>query len=119
MALSDRLLVLWRPQGQHYPAAWVRREELARSGKGVPVGGRANGRIALGKDIEKGMAGQLFEDFLKEQGTLEDTNERATKRVLAFQPDGEIKQQFTADVETTRRLDSGRSQTGRLPDPEQ
>jgi hypothetical protein len=36
-------------------------------------------------DVEKGRAGQLFDDFLHEQGTCEETTERAAKRVLAFQ----------------------------------
>ncbi|MDE0291681.1 MAG: hypothetical protein OXK19_04070 [Candidatus Dadabacteria bacterium] len=36
-------------------------------------------------DIEKGKTGTLSEDFLKEQGTYEETTERAVKRVLVFQ----------------------------------
>lgn len=36
------------------------------------------------EDIEKGKAGSSFEDFLKEQGTDEDTTEQAIKRVQAF-----------------------------------
>lgn len=36
------------------------------------------------EEIEKGKAGSSFEDFLKEQGTDEDTTEQAIKRVQAF-----------------------------------
>ncbi|MCY3826946.1 MAG: hypothetical protein OXG10_06165 [Candidatus Dadabacteria bacterium] len=36
-------------------------------------------------NTEKGKAGMLFEDFLKEQGTYEETTERAVRRVLVFQ----------------------------------
>lgn len=36
-------------------------------------------------EVEKGRAGQFFDDFLREQGTWEETTERAVKRVLAFQ----------------------------------
>ena len=36
------------------------------------------------RDVETGKAGPLFEDFLKEQGTCEETTERAVKRVLAI-----------------------------------
>jgi len=36
------------------------------------------------EEIEKGKVGSLFEDFLKEQGTYEETTEQAVKRVLAF-----------------------------------
>lgn len=72
----------------------------------------------MSNDIEKGKAGQLFEDFLKEQGTYEDTNERAIKRVLAFQLVGEMKQQSISKAELARRLETSRSQIERLLDPE-
>ena len=36
---------------------------------------------------EKGRAGELFEDFLVEQGTAQETTERAVKRVQGFQRD--------------------------------
>ena len=36
-------------------------------------------------EIEKGKAGVLFSDFLKEQGSYEATTEQAIKRVIAFQ----------------------------------
>ena len=34
---------------------------------------------------EHGVGGQLFEDFLREQGTCDDTTQQAIRRVLAFQ----------------------------------
>ena len=39
----------------------------------------------MSTEAESGKAGALFEDFLKEQGTYEETTEQAVKRVLAFQ----------------------------------
>lgn len=63
----------------------------------------------MSDDIEMGRAGQAFEDFLNEQGTFEETSERAIKRVLAFQFVGEVKQQCIAKAESARRLDTGRS----------
>ncbi len=36
-------------------------------------------------DIEKGKVGTLFEDFLREQETYEETTERAVRRILVFQ----------------------------------
>lgn len=36
-------------------------------------------------DIKKGRIGSSFADFLREDGTLDETNERAMKRVLARQ----------------------------------
>ena len=70
------------------------------------------------KDIEKGKPGQLFEDFLREQGTYEETTEIAIKRVLAFQLAAAMKDQAISKVEMARRLQTSRSQLDRLLDPE-
>ncbi len=72
----------------------------------------------MSEDIEKGKAGQLFEDFLKEQDTLEETTERAIKRVLAYQLATEMKRRNITKIEMARRLDTSRSQLDRLLDPE-
>ena len=69
-------------------------------------------------EIETGKAGQLFEDFLKERGTLEDTTERAVKRVLAFQLAAEMESQKISKVEMARRMETSRSQLDRLLDPD-
>ena len=68
-------------------------------------------------DAEKGRPGQLFEDFLREQGTYEDTTEQAVKRVLAWQLAEAMKQQGISKVEMARRLCTSRSQLDRLLDP--
>ena len=69
-------------------------------------------------DIEKGHPGQFFEDFLKEQGTYEDTTEQAVKRVVAFQLSEEMKKQGISKVEMARRICTSRSQLERVLDPE-
>ena len=69
-------------------------------------------------DVEKGRPGQAFEDFLKEQGTYEETTEQAVKRVLAFQLAEAMKAQGITKVEMARRLKTSRSQLDRLLDPE-
>lgn len=69
-------------------------------------------------EIEKGHAGQPFGDFLKEQGTYEDTTEVAVKRVLAFQLAEAMKKQGISKVEMAKRLETSRSQLDRLLDPE-
>lgn len=68
-------------------------------------------------DIEKGKAGALFEDFLAEQGTVEETTERAVKRVLAFQLAAAMEAQSITKVEMAKRLETSRSQLDRLLDP--
>lgn len=69
-------------------------------------------------EIEKGHAGQAFGDFLKEQGTYEETTEVAVKRVLAFQLAEAMKAQGISKVEMAKRLETSRSQLDRLLDPE-
>lgn len=70
------------------------------------------------EEIEKGKIGALFEDFLKEQGTYEETTEQAVKRVLAFQIAQVMREQKITKVEMARRLKTSRSQLDRLLDPE-
>ena len=70
------------------------------------------------EEIEKGKVGALFEDFLKEQGTYEETTEQAVKRVLAFQIAQVMKEQKITKMEMARRLKTSRSQLDRLLDPE-
>ena len=59
----------------------------------------------MNNDIEKGWPGQLFEDFLKEQGDYEETTKQAIKRVLAWQLSETMKQQGISKVEMARRSD--------------
>ena len=70
-------------------------------------------------DTEKGgRAGQFFEDFLKEQGTYEETTERAIKRVLAFQVTVEMEKGGISKSEMARRMGTSDSQLNSLLDPE-
>lgn len=69
------------------------------------------------QDIESGKAGLLFEDFLREQGTYEETTERAIKRVIAFQLAEAMKEKGISKVAMAQRLKTSRSQLDRLLDP--
>ena len=72
----------------------------------------------MSNDIERGSLGDSFEDFLKEQGTYEETTEHAIKRVLAFQLEQAMKEQNIGKAEMAKRLHTSRSQLDRLLDPE-
>ena len=72
----------------------------------------------MSQDIERGKVGASFEDFLKEQGTYEETSERAIKRVLAFQLAEEMKAKGITKVKMAEMLDTSRSQLNRLLDPD-
>ena len=69
-------------------------------------------------DTEPGKAGQLFEDFLREQGSYEQTTEVAVKRVIAHQLAAVMKEQRISKVEMAKRLQTSRSQLDRLLDPD-
>ena len=72
----------------------------------------------MSNDKEPGKPGPLFEDFLREQGTYEETTEQAIKRVIAFQLAEAMKEQSITKVEMARRLETSRSQLDRLLDPD-
>ena len=69
-------------------------------------------------DIEKGKVGDLFSDFLKEQGNYEVTTEQAVKRVIAFQLASVMKEKGITKVEMAKQLETSRSQIDRLLDPD-
>jgi len=68
----------------------------------------------MNNGIETGKVGDSFESFLKEQGTYEETTERAVKRVLAFQLAEEMKAKGITKVKMAEMLDTSRSQLNRL-----
>ncbi len=69
-------------------------------------------------DKEKGKTGTLFSDFLKEQGTYNETTEQAVKRVIAYQLANAMQEKGISKVEMAKRLDTSRSQLDRLLDPD-
>ena len=69
-------------------------------------------------DIEHGTLGESFDDFLRAQGTEEQTTEQAIKRVIAYQLANIMAQEHITKVELARRLQTSRSQIDRLLDPE-
>ncbi len=69
-------------------------------------------------DLEQGTTGEFFEDFLKEQGTYDETTQTAVKRVLAFQLAAAMKADKVTKTEMAKRLDTSRAQLDRLLDPD-
>jgi len=68
--------------------------------------------------MKKKNLGSSFEDFLREEGTLEETTSRATKRVLAWQIAQAMKTLRISKVQMAHRMHTSRSQLERLLDPE-
>ncbi|NCB43205.1 MAG: Fis family transcriptional regulator [Clostridia bacterium] len=69
------------------------------------------------REVEKGKVGSSFDDFLKEQGSYEETTEQAVKRVLAYQLEIAMKESGINKVEMAKQLKTSRSQLDRLLDP--
>ncbi len=61
--------------------------------------------------------GSSLEDFLEEDGRLDDATDTAIKRVLAWQLEQAMKDQAISKAEMARRMQTSRSQLDRLLDP--
>lgn len=67
---------------------------------------------------ETGRIGASFDDFLREQGTYDETSERAVKRVIAYQLAQDMKKQGISKVAMAKKLATSRAQLDRLLDPD-
>jgi predicted XRE-type DNA-binding protein len=67
---------------------------------------------------EKGSIGQSFDQFLEEQGRLEESTNQAVKRVIAFQLASAMEEQQMSKSTLARKLHTSRSQLERLLDPD-
>jgi antitoxin HicB len=61
--------------------------------------------------------GSDFDDFLREEGLLDDAEAVASKRVLAYQISKEMEQQALSKAAMARRMGTSRSSLDRLLDP--
>lgn len=71
----------------------------------------------MSQHTDKGIASTSFSEFLKEQGTYEESSQRAIKRVLAYQLAQEMKSKGITKVKMAEKLNTSRSQLDRLLDP--
>jgi antitoxin HicB len=61
--------------------------------------------------------GSKFDDFLEEEGILEDCKEEAAKRVLVWQLEKEIQKQHLTKDEFAKRMHTSRAAANRILDP--
>ena len=66
--------------------------------------------------IHKNLGGS-FNDFLKEEGILEECTETAVKRVLAWQIEQEMKKNNLSKSAMARKMKTSRSSLDRILDP--
>lgn len=63
--------------------------------------------------------GSSFDDFLEEEGLLEECKEEAAKRVLVWQLEREMKKQNLSKEEVAKRMHTSRAAVNRVLDPKQ
>ena len=68
--------------------------------------------------IDEKHIGSSLEDFLQEEGQLEEARQIAAKRVLAWQLQQAMKSQHLSKVEMAKRMQTSRYQLDRLLDPD-
>ena len=68
--------------------------------------------------LNKKHIGSSLDDFLQEEGHLEEARIVAVKRVLAWQIEQVMKEQSLTKVEMAKRMGTSRTQLDRLLDPE-
>lgn len=61
--------------------------------------------------------GSSFESFLEEEGILDEVDEAAVKRVIAWQVEREMSARKMNKSQLARRMDTSRTQVDRLLDP--
>jgi antitoxin HicB len=69
------------------------------------------------KRVKNKHLGSNFDDFLREEETLEDTTAVAIKRVLAYQIQEEMKQRNLSKAVLAKKMKTSRSSVDRLLDP--
>lgn len=67
--------------------------------------------------MEKKHIGSNFDDFLAEEGLLEEAETVAIKRALAYQVEQLMKEQNLSKTEMSRRMKTSRAALERLLDP--
>ena len=66
---------------------------------------------------KKDKVGSGFDDFLKEEGIYDEAQALATKRVIVWQLEQEMKKQSISKPKMAERMRTSRSQVDRLLDP--
>ncbi len=62
--------------------------------------------------------GSSFDDFLKEEGIIEEVENRAVKKLISFQLLETLKNEHLTKTELAYRLDTSRAAVDRLLDPD-
>jgi antitoxin HicB len=113
--LADRTRDLRSSQRPAGAPSWLREEEP----EDPKVGSKSRAATSEGDHSmsNKGRVGSSFEDFLKEEGVLEETNAIAVKRVLAWQLEQAMERGQISKRAMAKAMKTSRSQLDRILDP--
>lgn len=67
--------------------------------------------------LKKNYIGSNFDDFLQEEGILEECKAEAAKRILVWQLQQEMKKQHLTKEEFAKRMHTSRAAADRILDP--
>jgi antitoxin HicB len=74
--------------------------------------------FAMGKrKIDPRHVGSSLDDFLKEEGLLEEVNYNVQKRIIAMEVEAQLKAKRMTKVTLAKRLGTSRAQLDRILDP--
>lgn len=85
--------------------------------KAKPVAAKTTKRAKKGR-AKRASIGASFDDFLRTEGTYEETQCLAIKRVIAWALAGEMEKKNITKTEMASRMETSRSQLDRLLDPD-
>ena len=105
------------PFRSHRVVAWIR-EEGAEDAKNRIEPGEAPAKSIEDELMGKKNVGSSFDDFLREEDSLEEATAVAIKRVVAHQLAALMDEQGLTKVEMARRMETSRAALDRLLDPE-
>ncbi len=72
----------------------------------------------MNNKIRNKYIGSDFDDFLKEEGILQEVETAARKRVIAFQIEQEMKKRGLSKTDMARKMQTSRAALYRLLDPD-
>ena len=113
---SQRIARLLLPSGNDCRSSWIHQENAEdaarRSGTGEETKERSD-RMT----IQNPHIGSSLDEFLREEGILEEARSIAVKEVLAWQVEQAMKREKITKAEMARRMHTSRAALDRLLDP--
>lgn len=111
-------VIFVRCRAEHGAAAWFHQEDAedieVRIGPGADA---KEGDGIMTKKKKTGRVGSSFSDYLKDEGSYEETSAVAVKKVLAWQLEQAMRKEGLNKNEMAKRMRTSRSQLDRILDP--